>query len=339
MFSSYFTAMFILATGALFCIVVSDRSDGKTFDCKVRALEEYEKDKSISVYMRRYKTEITRGLYENFFDQVIILDKYKKYATWEFKGSKYGIKVKTPNSKEWDWIVFFVPLSMSGKYKSQLDAYVKRIKIINYDEFIPLDNRYIKDEANILLEFWKSIDRDRFKVQMILLGNKITRYNPIFDFFNIETSIEREKIKTYKKGTLAIQIYGNKEHREVRQNSKFNELISGTKYEEYDTGGILNKPQFKSKSRKGFNYFASFMSEKGEGTIWIKNNEFVISKYTRKDGILITDKIYKTNRKQLTIKLSAINNRFKIAYRTGKIYFEDEKAQYLFEPIIKKGGL
>ena len=83
MFSSYFSSDFILSKGALTNIIFSDRSDGKTFDCKAQALLDYEKDKSITIYMRRFKTEITQKMYETFFDEVIEKEKYKRFANCE----------------------------------------------------------------------------------------------------------------------------------------------------------------------------------------------------------------------------------------------------------------
>ena len=156
MFKTYFSGRFILSKEALTSIVFSDRSDGKTFDCKVRALEDYEKDKSITIYMRRYKTEITSKLYNSFFNEVLNVEKYEKYRNWLFKGSKTGIQVKTSLKGEWDWIVYFVPLSVSGTIKSQLSE-VLRVKTIDYDEFIPLDGRYLKDEPKTLMEFYDRI--------------------------------------------------------------------------------------------------------------------------------------------------------------------------------------
>lgn len=41
-FNTYFSARELLGYKALFNLVLSDRSDGKTFDTKVRALEDYE---------------------------------------------------------------------------------------------------------------------------------------------------------------------------------------------------------------------------------------------------------------------------------------------------------
>ena len=87
MFKTYFSAKHVLEKGALINYVLSDRSDGKTFDCKVRALYDYKNYKHITVYVRRFKTELTASLYENFFSDVLgdskpEKEKYRK----DFKG-------------------------------------------------------------------------------------------------------------------------------------------------------------------------------------------------------------------------------------------------------------
>ena len=292
MFNSYFTAKYILDKGALINIVLSDRSDGKTFDSKADALLQFEKDESITVYMRRYKTEITDKLYQTFFDEVLAVEEYARFREWQFRGSKKGVEVKVGD--KWKFIVYFVPLSMSGKLKSQLN--VSKIKRIYYDEFVPLDGRYCNNECDLILEFWKSVDRDRDKTQLIILGNKITPFNPLFDYFDIELSITNDKIRLYKNGTLAVQIYSNKEHREVRSESKFRKLVKGTSYDDYDSGGILNAMQIKIKEKGNANYFCSFKTAKGEGSIWQNGGQFIISPALRKDGYVLVDKIYNIER-------------------------------------------
>ena len=208
-FSSYFSARFILEKNALFNLVLSDRSDGKTFDCGVRALEDYEKDNSITVYMRRYKTEIDALLYNHFFDKILNEEKYSKYKFWQFKGSRQGIKVKRPQDKEWDWIVLFATLTTASRKKSVIDSLYARIKTIDYDEVIPMDGLYLPKEPKLLIDFWKTVDRDRDIVQLILLGNRITPFCPYFDFWGISLNIINNNLKFYKNETVAVQIYSN----------------------------------------------------------------------------------------------------------------------------------
>lgn len=337
MFNSYFSARYILSKNALTSLVFSDRSDGKSFDCKLRALEDYEKDKSITIYMRRYKSEITDKLYNSFFDEVLKVEKYSKYNDWIFKGSKTGVQVKTSISGKWDWIIYFVPLSMSGKLKSQLSE-VLRVKTIDFDEYIPLDGRYLKDEPNILMEFYKTIDRDRDIVQLLILGNKITPFNPMFDYFNIDLRIDKDKVRLYQENTVAVQIYSNAEHREKREQGRFRKMVKGTSYEDYDTGGVLNALNIKIKQRTGFDYLCSFKTERGEGSIWYNSGRMVISEYLRDDGYILTDKVYNLTRKSYQCTFGKFPQNLKLIYKRGDMFFESDKAFYKFEKILTKIG-
>ena len=332
MFNSYFSSKYILEKGALINIVLSDRSDGKTFDSKADAILQFEKDESITVYMRRYKTEITDKLYQTFFDEVLAVEEYARFREWQFRGSKKGVEVKVGD--KWKFIVYFVPLSMSGKLKSQLN--VTKIKRIYYDEFVPLDGRYCSNECDLILEFWKSVDRDRDRTQLVILGNKITPFNPLFDFFDIDLTITNDKIRLYKNGTLAVQIYSNKEHREVRGESNFRKLVKGTSYDDYDSGGILNALEIKIKDKGNANYFCSFKTTKGEGSIWQNGGQFIISTTLRKDGYILVDKIYNIDREQYTIKHGKFQKLFRMLYNTGSLFFENDKVFHFFEDILKK---
>lgn len=338
LYKSYFSANKILEYGAIFNLALSDRSDGKTFDCKVRALNEYENDKHITIYMRRFKSEITEQLYNNFFDEVIEKVGYEHYKKYEFNGSKRGIKIRLKGTKEWDDIIYFMPLTMSGKLKSQISN-IERVFTIDYDEYVPLNNEYARGEIELLLEFYKSIDRDRNTTKLIMLGNKISPFNPLFDYFNIDLSIEREKIRLYKNGTLAVQIYKNEEHRKVREKSAFNELVKGTEYEDYNNGGILIDYNVKFKQRENATYYCRFITAKGKGSIWYdKSGNFYISRKIRNDGFIITDKVYDITEDYCTIKVGKFSQLFKKLYNQGRLFFEDKKSFNNFSEILKKAG-
>lgn len=335
-FKSYFTARFVLDTKVLFAMALSDRSDGKTFDCGVRALEDYKKDKHITVYMRRYKTEIDALLYEHFFDKVLEEEEYAEYRNWEFKGSKQGVKVKTSKDGEWDWIVIFMILTTASRKKSVIDSLYKRIYTIDYDEVIPMDNRYLPNEPQLVMDVWKTIDRDRDVLQMVILGNRITPFCPFFDFWNISLNIVNQNLKFYQNKTVAVQIYTSKEHREIRKTSRFRQAISGTSYEDYDKGGILFELNLKKTSTEGMKYWASFKSNRGEGSIWYNGNKMVISEKIRKDGLVLTDQIYNLNRENYLITFGKFPVFMKNVYRSNSMNFETDKAFYIFEPLLNK---
>ena len=166
-FNSYFSGRVILSRGAMLNLVLSDRSDGKTFDVKLRALLDYYYQNLITVVVRRYKTEMCQLFYANFFGEVleketneikglteqeqIAIDEIK---TWEFRFERDKVSVRK-EGKKWDVIVFFLPLTMSGKKKSAFNDYVSRIKYISFDEYVPLDGRYAPNEMNAILELYR----------------------------------------------------------------------------------------------------------------------------------------------------------------------------------------
>lgn len=348
-FNSYFSGRVILSRGAMLNLVLSDRSDGKTFDVKLRALLDYYYQNLITVVVRRYKTEMGQLFYANFFGEVleketseikglteqeqVAIDEIK---TWEFRFERDKVSVRK-EGKKWDVIVFFLPLTMSGKKKSAFNDYVSRIKYISFDEYVPLDGRYAPNEMNAILELYRSVDRDRFVVQMIILGNKIDPFCPFLDFFGIELDLTNAKTRLYRNGTLAVQIYASEEHREVRSTSRFQDLVSGTGYDAYANGGILKALSLKTKKVENANYWGSFITEVGEGTIWY-DGDFIISTTIRKDGFVITDKIYNSGRPEYIVTYGRFAQLFKNAYRSGRMYFENDKAFHYFENILKKCG-
>lgn len=339
LFNSYFSARFVLSKGALINLALSDRSDGKTFDCKARALEDYEKNKNITIYMRRWKTEIDSDVYNNFFNEVWENNEnYKRFEEWEFKGSKTKIQVRQNKTDKWDTIIYFIPLSVASRWKSKIQ-HIKRIKIIDFDEYIPMDNRYLPNEITLLLDFWKTIDRDRDIVQIGIFGNRIVPFCPIFDYFGIDLKIgDKDMIRLYKDNTLAVQIYSNKEHREKRKEGKFNKLVKGTSYEDYNNGGVLYTLDLGIMTRTGADFFCRFKTERGTGTIWWKDEKLIISEYDRKDGYLLMDNPYNIEGEKYLCTYGKFPNYFKNVYRRNEMFFETEKAYYIFEPILIKIG-
>ena len=338
-FNSYFSGRFVLSKKALLSLVLSDRSDGKTFDCKARILEDYEKFGHIGIYVRRWKTEIDQNVYNKFFNETWENNEnYKRFSEWEFRGSKTKIEVRKSLKDKWDTICYLIPLSVAGRWKSKIQE-INRIHVINYDEYIPMDSRYLPKETTLLLDLWKTIDRDRDELQIIILGNRIVPFCPILDYFNIDLKIgNKDMVRLYRNDTLAVQIYSNKEHREKRDEGKFRTLIKDTEYDAYDNGDVLYAMDLELKSHEGCDYFCRFKTERGTGTIWYKDGNLIISEKDRKDGYIIMDKSYNIPGEKYLCTYGKFPNLFKNVYRRNEMFFETERAFYLFEKILIKIG-
>lgn len=352
MFNTHYDATEIQSYGALTNMTLSDRSDGKTFNIKSKGFARWLKDKSQYVYLRRWKSEIPYEMYTTFYDEVIDAVERGVYTCpvetekalveqivdFEFLGTKTAVYVRKKGTKQWKVICYLLPLTMTAKKKSVLK--IKDITHIEYDEFVALDGRYIPSEMNILMEFYKSVDRDRDKTVLELYGNRIDNFNPFFDFFDIHMGIQKEKIRLYKNNTVAIQIYVNKEHREERQKSRFNTMVEDTSYQGYNDGGTLFSDVVKISSTANCSYMMSFKTEVGEGSIYVRENKVVVSSKIRKDGDLLVDKIYNTGRQEYVCKYAKIPQWLKSNVRTGRLFYDNEETYHRFEPILNKiGGL
>lgn len=345
-FRTYYEFTELQKQNALVNLVLSDRRDGKTSDIKIRGFLNFIDHKAEYVYVRRLDSEFEKSMYETFYNDIIDLykkgklvckdERIKELLNYDFLQTKAGVYLRRKNTQIWEKLCSFIPLSKSGKLKSALA--IENIEEIDYDEFVPLDSKYLKNEMQLLMELYKSVDSDRDKTLLNLFGNRIDEFNPFFDYFDIHLGIQKEKIKLYKGGTIAVQIYVNDEHREKRNESRFNKLVKDTEYEAYNNGGILLDKQIKIKSTDGAKYYASFMTSINSGSIYMSDNEIIISNNKRKDGFIITDKIYDIKREQYLCTYSTLPKIFKEAFMTGSLYFTNKEVYHWFEPILNKIG-
>lgn len=334
MYKTYFTAKPILSKGAIINAVFSERSDGKTYDCKARAIENFEKDGSTLLYVRRWKTEICEKMYSTFMNEWL-RNNEEYLMKYDFNQCKTGVQIKLKSEKKFTkWLIYFMPLTMAGKMKSTID--IHNIHEIDFDEYIPLDGRYMQEEMHALLELYNSIDRERFTTKLLILGNKVTLFNPLFNFFDLNFNIEKRGIRTYKDGTLAIEIYANDEHRAARQKSPFFALIKGTQYEKYMFGDVLDKPTIRiMKIPENATLAYAYKTILGCGTLYMTDKGLIVSNKTNNGLSFIVDQIYDIPYKQYTIQMNGINSMLKSLYRQGFLFFEDNKAYAKFEPILR----
>lgn len=334
----YFDSTHVRSKGCTWNIFLSDRSDGKTMDCKIQAIIHFLLYDYAHVYARRNDTELTTIMKQSYFKKLIRI--YPIINKWmDFKYDEIGVQAKLKEESEdrYRYIVYFLALSMSSKLKSQIED--ERIMYVDLDEYIPLDGRYLKNEMIYCCELYKTIDRDRDKVQFSFFGNKITSFNPAFDFWNLKLEINDAKVRYYNNNTIAVQIYHSNLLQDERNKSNFQKSIENTAYNEYAQGGILQQFDLITMSPKNAQFYISFKSCKGEGSIWIKDSYYIISTKKYGQDVLITDTNYNVNRPCIHCLAGNVSKIFKSAYRYNLIAYENERAFYIFEPILRKINL
>ncbi|MCD8200790.1 MAG: phage DNA encapsidation protein [Clostridia bacterium] len=330
----YFSANGILGRGAVFNQVYSDRSDGKTFDIKYRAVQRFIKHGYATVYVRRWKTEITVAMYQTFLDEVFRV--YPTLNIFDIRASKTGIEARPKGQKDipYRYMIYFMPISIANKIKSNFDPIP--VREIDFDEYVPLDGRYAPDEMINLMELYRTCDRDRNVVKLCTFGNRITGSTPFLNFFNINPDITVPKIRVYKQGTIAIQVYMNEEHREEVNSSPMATALAGTVYESYMKGGILESSEAVIRQRPSDTMlWASFRSEAGSGSIFSDSDgHYYVTDKAAAAPTTITDKAYGMDG-EIVASYNAVAARLKQLYRMSCLYATSERAWTIFQPIFK----
>lgn len=216
---------------ALLCYVASDRSDGKTTHCISLAYDEYRASGKIGVMARRTCGEVTNLLAQTLFTN---LRKVRKTGKLTARGTpkRDGIHL-FEDGKEF---AVLIAMSRAGKVKSSFD--VATHKNLYFDEYVPLDGRYLKDEAEAILEVYRTIDRDSYTSRIWIFANHITATNPVFRYFDI---IPRDGLSRHKNGRFLLLQCANAGNRDAVAASPLAELTAGTAYLRYALGGTLDK--------------------------------------------------------------------------------------------------
>lgn len=235
----------LAAEKSIFKMAISDRSDGKTTGAVWLAVESFDASQKSATFCRRYNTEMGAL----FFEQVErSLKTRDKYGIWQGIGSRDFDFVK-PSKKDGvgrlllqpldsdhkETAITFAPLSKAGRLKSAFDYETHRHLFI--DEYVPLDNRYLPNEFEAILELYRTIDRNHFDNYVMICANKVTEHNPVFDYLNIREW--KNGLNTYKNGAFSLLCYHNKGNAKIVEKSAFNDLVRGTAYEAYTAGGFL----------------------------------------------------------------------------------------------------
>lgn len=166
--------------------VLGARGVGKTVSSLAWLIKKSYKDKAKFVYLRRYQVEIdTLGLPLRLLSKLTGLDVTIDHITDDSGRSSKMIMVQGENDDKPIGVGYLLALSVVSKYKS---SDYSGVWIILYDEFIDINDRELKNEVNIYLNFAMTVFRDFSKYRSIFLANATNLYNCYFVEFNFYPS-------------------------------------------------------------------------------------------------------------------------------------------------------
>lgn len=215
--SIYYNPSKILSYNKLLNFIIGGRGGGKSYAAKKLVINNFIKNRSQFIYLRRYQSEFEN--IQNFFSD--IKWEYPEH-TFSVGGGCFYIDKKVAG--------YYIELSTSQKRKS---TSYPAVKTIIFDEFI-VDTgmiRYLKNEVRTFLDFCETVIRSRDDVRILLISNALTTANPYFLYFKI---YPKPDDKFISKGELVVEIYHNEKFALEKRKTKFGRLIDKTDYGAYN---------------------------------------------------------------------------------------------------------
>ena len=190
---SYYNIKNILLTKAQYIILLGQRSNGKSYQAKLTALEEVYKNKRKFIYLRRWQADIKTKAVEAYFGDMpikkITNGEYNKILAWN--GYLYFANTdEEGNVKKGIEIGRYCALNEYERYKSQ--TFINYAYIL-YEEFIT-DATYLNDEPRLLQQFISTVARNEI-LTVIMIGNTLSRVCPYFSEWCLD-GVLKQKIGT-----------------------------------------------------------------------------------------------------------------------------------------------
>lgn len=333
----YYNGDKILNNPQPFNFLLGNRGTGKSFYWKRYLLRKYIAQKKQFIYVRRYKSDLDK-IIPTLFDDVSL-----KFKDYEIKTDKNQVYI---NGEVAGWCI---AVSEFIKYKS---SSFPDVETIMFDEFLPEDGKYLGGKTNPTLEpelclnFYQTVARGynrpiRDEVLFIFISNSVTINNPYFYFYNIDKKLNHDT-KFYRGQGFNVEINRNVSIANEISDSKFGQLIKGTKYEEYALGNefYLDSKEFIEDLAGNKRYIFTFVYDNMSFGLWInKDGMYYLTDVVDKNCkniYSLTTKDHNGNSILITSLNSYIFKQLRSAYAYGKIRFANQRCKNFFETVINK---
>ena len=320
-----------LTHNALFNLIIGNRSSGKSYGLKKRAIKNYIDKGHKFIYLRRYKDELDKSK-ESYFDDIILNEEFPGYEI-TFDKDCYFINNQL--------FGYAMALTKAKDYKS---SSYPDVWLIIYEEFIIEENgytRYLKNEVFTFLGFYMTIDRYR-GCKVFMLGNNFSMFNPYTLFWNLNHPKTGNTVKA-QNGKILLEMVANKDFIDARMKTDFGQLVAGTDFAEYaiyNKSPIDNDDFIKKKSEK-CSYYFTFKYQNELFGVWV---DYTIGKFfVSTDVDPFFKMIYSVtleDHSPNTLLLKSINKSlyfktFIENYKDGNVYFETAKIKNVVYNVIK----
>jgi len=329
--SIYYSPAPLLSQKCIFNYVIGNRGGGKSFAGKELGIKRFKKKGKQFIYLRRYQTEL--DAIEDYFADI----------RWKFpkdeltqKGDKLYINGEVAG--------YMIALTKTPSLKSNPFPLVTTII---FDEFIIDKGRlpYLKNEAQVLEEFYDTVDRSRDETVVLAFGNAISVVNPHFTYFNVFPDLNRRFTKDTVK-SVCIEFYFNEDFIAKKKATRFGQSINQRDYGQYNLYNrfLRDSDSFIAKRpATANNKLYQFILDGSKFSLWqdIKQQCFYIdNSYEPNFGyyrtyVLNPNEMEDSDTSHVLLKKNnATMKRVKVWLERGDLYFNNQTTKQKFFEIL-----
>lgn len=325
----------ILTHNCLFNFIVGSRGNGKTFWFKKWAIEDFIKNESQFVYVRRNTKEAKKAV-KTFFDDIRFL-----FPDHELKVKGYEFYIDDKLAG------YCIILATAKIEKSVSYPFVNKIC---FDEFIIEKGyyKYLPDEVGAFLNLYETIARPgsgHCDVTVFFMANAITWTNPYFLYFDIKqpTKLDRNGKLVWKKGEILIELSADEKFIEAKEKTRFGSIVKGTDYGNYSINNqfLLDDNKFIEKKSPQAKYYFTFKYKENAYGVWVDmvEGKMWVSKSVDPSYKLVFSVTMKDHEPNtMFLKNISKYNQYKMFienYKLGNVYFEDINIKNITYEVIK----
>ena len=331
----------LLSYNAILNFIIDNRDSGKSTQFKKRALMRSIKHGTMTVWVRRYKDEITPAkqefLNDKFF-KVLEIDYPNKFKREDFKIKDNYAYYKNKR------FCYFINV---GRCKSDKGIDAENIDTIVFDEFMTDDKKYHFYKGNEVEDFFTIFftkkrthaDGRESEIFIYMLGNRDSFTNPFYTYFDLPyLDLNFEGIKTFRNGSVAImQLNTPAIKQDTAYNKKLKSLLKNTPFDKYLNGGVLSAENMTYYMRpKNAQIYAQFDFDYKLSIVIEKSKFYVVSGVDTKRYVF-TKKPNDKYKKNYTLKKgdNSLFTALKRAYTLNNIRYDNALTYDAFIKILE----
>ena len=182
---------------SIYYLIYGEKSNGKSYQVKHLAINNYIKNKKKFILLRRWKADISTAWVEKYFHDVdvekLTNNKYNTITVW--RGDLFFNKLdEKGKSLEKEKIGSVMALSTEQHYSG---ASFLDYDTVIFEEFMERGT-YINRESEKLQILYSTIDRKRGTTKVYMVGNTISRVCPYLKDWNLLETVRKQKQRRHK---------------------------------------------------------------------------------------------------------------------------------------------